>query len=1457
MHPTATPRARGAIVFALAFIAFSLIGSSPARAVFQSDDFHAAEIDTTLWNIIDPAGDATFVMTGTNLLVHVPGRSAHTLWNTCVCAPMLVQDIPDSDFELEAKFDAAVSEQYQIQGFVVREDSDTFLRFDVHYNGGSVRVFAAYVNGVNPPSIKINTSIAAFPPYLRLNRTGSVWTFSYSTDGAAWTTAGSFSRTLVASDAGVFVGNEKLDEYDTPAFTASIDYVFNTDSPIAPEDGGDPAAEFPPRIDVWYGTTQAAGTPGVPQDFANVLGTVWGPDGVASLAWSLNGGPAEALTVGPDGARLVGFGDFNIEVPYDDLLPGANSVVITATDTLGTSRDTTVTLDFTDGLTWPIPDTASWTTASSITDEGYVVDGRWELTGSGIRTAPNSQGYERLLVVGDRTWASDYEVTVPFTVHETGIGGASAVEVVVGWGGHTGSGQPRVNGVFQGFASLSDFGSAALLELRTTGANAVDTATVAAEVGQAYRIKIRSQSLGAGESAMKVRFWRDGDPEPSTWDAEGVVATRNGSVLLMADDADVTFGDVVTDPVPSLGHVLTTTSLGSGTIERSPDYALYPDSTAVTVTAVPDSGYAFLGWSDGLSGRDAEQQITIVSDTTVTASFVPAIQSDDFHANDLDTSLWRIFDPVGDTTVRMSGTNLLMDVTGGVSHDAWAGCNCAPRILQPSFDTDFEVEAKFDSRGRHLYQSQGIVVHEDDDTFLRFDVVYTASTVNVFSGRVDNGTAVSRLNHAPTVPPAYLRVTRQGDKWTLRYSADGSSWVVAGSYTQAMTVTEVGVMVANHNDDVFDTPAYTASIDYFMNTAARITPEDGGEPTAPTPPIVDVWYGDVRSVGQRGVPEDWWNIEGQIIDSDSIASLTWSLNGGPSAALNLGPDDLRLDGVGDFIVEVPNASLVSGANTVVITAVDDLGETTDHTVTLNYTPGGWWDLPYTADFTAASEVNELARDVTGLWALTPDGVRNATGRTGYDRLLVIGDRDWITDYEVEGTLIIHDGNLGGVAGIGYIVGWQGHEGSQQPRLNAPFQSAGWIRDFPADPRLELRDDEVVRGAVPVTIEADSTYRLRLRSEYTGATLRQVSVKIWKEGTAEPGWQLTDQFTARDGSLLLVSHQADVTFGQVTVTPLSHFPDNVITVNVVGGGRVERFPSQRAYLDGSQVIVTAVADNGWVFDSWSDGLSGTQVQDTLVLTTDTTITATFTQDQYTLTVNVTGSGTVTRSPDKAFYSPGEPVVLTADPDSAWGFCRWKGALTSTSLVDTVTVDSNTSVTAVFGRYGVDVTVVGDGTVGMSPDKCLYLPGEQVILTAVASPGKVFSSWGGDLSGSENPDTVTVDSTLSVTATFEDSPTPVGDTPMLTRLTVRHNTPNPFSSGTLFEYGLPSESDVEVNVYDAAGRRVFTRRVSAVQAGWHNFYFDGRDGRGRDLPSGVYFYRVQTRYATASRKMVIVR
>jgi uncharacterized repeat protein (TIGR02543 family) len=134
------------------------------------------------------------------------------------------------------------------------------------------------------------------------------------------------------------------------------------------------------------------------------------------------------------------------------------------------------------------------------------------------------------------------------------------------------------------------------------------------------------------------------------------------------------------------------------------------------------------------------------------------------------------------------------------------------------------------------------------------------------------------------------------------------------------------------------------------------------------------------------------------------------------------------------------------------------------------------------------------------------------------------------------------------------------------------------------------------------------------------------------------------------------------------------------------------------------------------------------------------------------------GTVTKNPDKPVYDPGEEVVLTAVPEPGFLFNSWGLDVNSTDNPLTVTMNSTMYIQANFdvappadGSLIIDFDDIR-GTVSKNPDKIVFDPGETVVVTAEPNPGYVFSNWSGDIASDDNPLTITMDSTIYITANF---------------------------------------------------------------------------------------------------------
>jgi uncharacterized repeat protein (TIGR02543 family) len=215
----------------------------------------------------------------------------------------------------------------------------------------------------------------------------------------------------------------------------------------------------------------------------------------------------------------------------------------------------------------------------------------------------------------------------------------------------------------------------------------------------------------------------------------------------------------------------------------------------------------------------------------------------------------------------------------------------------------------------------------------------------------------------------------------------------------------------------------------------------------------------------------------------------------------------------------------------------------------------------------------------------------------------------------------------------------------------------------------------------------------------------------------------------------------------------------LTVTVVGSGVVT--PTTSSYLAGTTVPLTATAATGWSFASWSGALSTTTNPTTLLLDGDKFITATFTQDHYTLITATIGSGAMQIVPQQASYLYGTVVTATATANSGATFSGWQGAATGSSNPVTITITGNQALTATFTAnptYTLTVNVVGGGVV--TPTTSSYLAGTTVPITATANSDWSFSSWSGDLSGTTNPTSITLAGNKTITATFT-AAAPPGD------------------------------------------------------------------------------------------------
>jgi uncharacterized repeat protein (TIGR02543 family) len=238
-------------------------------------------------------------------------------------------------------------------------------------------------------------------------------------------------------------------------------------------------------------------------------------------------------------------------------------------------------------------------------------------------------------------------------------------------------------------------------------------------------------------------------------------------------------------------------------------------------------------------------------------------------------------------------------------------------------------------------------------------------------------------------------------------------------------------------------------------------------------------------------------------------------------------------------------------------------------------------------------------------------------------------------------------------------------------------------------------------------------------------------------------------------------------------------DQTITVTKNGSGTISSLPApvsgdvnagSATFNYNTPVTLTATAQSGWTFSSWSgcDSVNGPLCS--VTMTSAKSVTATFTSNTYTLTVTKagTGTGTISSNPlpvsgdvntGSATFSWNELVTLSALPDVSSTFTGWSGEGCSGTGPCVVTMSVARSVTATFTIKSFTLNFVpgsGGSLTGTTTQTVTYGNSATAVTAVPTTPGYHFVNWTGTngfVTTTANPLTVTnVTASQNITANF---------------------------------------------------------------------------------------------------------
>lgn len=132
--------------------------------------------------------------------------------------------------------------------------------------------------------------------------------------------------------------------------------------------------------------------------------------------------------------------------------------------------------------------------------------------------------------------------------------------------------------------------------------------------------------ISPSNATDKSVTWSSGNPAVASVSADGLVtglAEGTATITVTTADGGYTATSEVTvteDTIPQ-EYTLSTTINGQGSIQLSPAGGVYDENTEVTLTATPDAGYLFSGWSGDLSGSANPATLIMSGNKAVTAIF--------------------------------------------------------------------------------------------------------------------------------------------------------------------------------------------------------------------------------------------------------------------------------------------------------------------------------------------------------------------------------------------------------------------------------------------------------------------------------------------------------------------------------------------------------------------------------------------------------------------------------------------------------------------------------------------------------------------------------------------------------------------------------------------------------------------------------------------------------------------
>jgi uncharacterized repeat protein (TIGR02543 family) len=322
--------------------------------------------------------------------------------------------------------------------------------------------------------------------------------------------------------------------------------------------------------------------------------------------------------------------------------------------------------------------------------------------------------------------------------------------------------------------------------------------------------------------------------------------------------------------------------------------------------------------------------------------------------------------------------------------------------------------------------------------------------------------------------------------------------------------------------------------------------------------------------------------------------------------------------------------------------------------------------------------------------------------------------------------------------------------------NTNYTFSGWTGDY-VGTENPLTITNVSKDMSVTANFALKTYTVSFAPGTAGGSISGTATQ-----TVQHGSSCTAVTAAADIGYRFVNWTGDysgtsnpLTVSNVTAnkTITANFAINQYTLTYIAGtgGTLTGSTPQTVNHGSSGTAVAAVANSGYHFTGWSDGVATASRTDTNV-TANKSVTANFVLNQYTLTYTAGTNGSITGTSPQTVNHGSSGIAVTAVANTGCHFTGWSDGVATASRTDTnVTVNKSVTANFVLNQYTLTYTAGANGSLTGTSPQTVNHGSSGTAVTAVANTGCHFTGWSDSVATASRTDTnVTVNK--SVTANF---------------------------------------------------------------------------------------------------------